>query len=986
MKRNIFLLIIFFASGLLYSAPVTKDYARKIAVNYYKYFSSSKNDYPISSEFENTYNGTTAFYVFNFRGGGFVIVSADDAVIPVLAHSSEGKFEQKINNPAVKSWFDNYCEEIKFIIDNNISNSQTKEEWEKIIALSFKKNTEDIQPLLTTKWNQNIYYNEMCPVDSAGPGYHTFAGCLATAMAQILKYHSYPEKGTGSHKYFLGVNDSVYADFGNTFYNWTSMPDSIISSNSAVATLIYHCGVSVDMNYGATGSFSFITTVPYALKNYFNYSNSVEVKAKYDFPNDYAWKNEIINELNSNRPVLYNGTGGSGGHAFVCDGYRSSDDKFHFNWGWSGDYNGYYAIGNLNPSSYNFTVNNLMVTGIKPKFLPPENDDAYKLISNKLDTDSVSKYPLLVYNWLDITDGSGTEVNNLTNDGVKGPFNIGQDFIFFRDNYKINKFYVGDNGYIGFSSSDALSSPFGAMPSTDLPNNFIAPFLTDLFPADSSKLFYRTDTDKFIVTWKDYSSYQKAAPGFSGKITMQAIYYKDGNFKFQYQNYEAFMGITTSDLKIGCEDVSGIIDYTWLNNNNPQLRHDTIFNNGETFLPGLCILGYYTHSHPLFKDVSVEWVSLEDCDKNDNKGNIILKGTKKIKAKISNTGTIDATNINVSAGIKLNDSTAVNSSEELIDSICAGDSKIITLNHDFNFSNLQTYAVKVKQKTPGDIETNNDSLTIEVAVVDSSAVKKQFSWISPPAIFGVPWKYSFSFDTGAVDFLPCKDIFPITIDSVGLWIYRTTDAPDSNLNAYIQLFKIDTNAIIDKINPLTPELAIDLTSLSLKPLNSYEKYFIPVNSIILNDGGIAVKFRLRKGFKLYSDNAIPFSKRNYEIFGNDWTPYRNNKTADNSVYVVWSYNANMDIKEKSFTENILFNVYPNPATDKITIELPQTSKQSTIAIYNISGQEIKKLQAVSHELRVDVSDLSSGIYFIKIVNENGVSIGKFVKTSPLSPP
>ncbi|MFA6923260.1 MAG: C10 family peptidase [Bacteroidales bacterium] len=146
------------------------------------------------------------------------------------------------------------------------------------------------------------------------------------------------------------------------------MLNSISSKNSSIAQLIYHVGVSVNMDYNSSGSGAYSTTVPDALINYFNYQPSVELKNKTNYT-DAQWKTMIKNELINNRPVYYSGDGGSGteGHAFVCSGWRTNDDAFWFNWGWSSSSDGYFLIGGLNPNSYNFNSDNSIIIRIKPK-------------------------------------------------------------------------------------------------------------------------------------------------------------------------------------------------------------------------------------------------------------------------------------------------------------------------------------------------------------------------------------------------------------------------------------------------------------------------------------------------------------------------------------------------------------------------------------------------------------------------------------------
>jgi photosystem II stability/assembly factor-like uncharacterized protein len=181
-----------------------------------------------------------------------------------------------------------------------------------------------------------------------------------------MKFHNYPSQGVGSHTYIDPTYGSQTANFGNTTYNWSSMPNNVSSSNTAVATLMYHVGVSVNMHYSTSGSGAFSTDVPYAFMNYFNYHPGAMIQFKNNFQNVEDFKNLIRADLDQALPVYYSGSNPTEGHAFVCDGYHISDGTFHFNWGWSGSCNGWYLIGNLNPGGSLFNDDNAIVIHIKP--------------------------------------------------------------------------------------------------------------------------------------------------------------------------------------------------------------------------------------------------------------------------------------------------------------------------------------------------------------------------------------------------------------------------------------------------------------------------------------------------------------------------------------------------------------------------------------------------------------------------------------------
>jgi len=343
-----------------------KDAAR-LAVTFYK-LNNPKGitDPQIQSESLKSWDNIPALYIFRFTTGGFVLVSADDAAIPVPGYSFDSDMPQVIDNPSVKNWLDTYCREIAYIVNNKLDNTETKKQWNSIGSAQPMSPALDVQPLITTLWDQGCYYNTLCPSDPGGQCGHVWTGCVATCMAQIMKYHNYPPQGVGQHTYTDPVYGQQTANYGSTTYNWSSMPNSVTSNNIAVATLMYHAGVAVDMAYGTSGSGAFSENVPPALLNYFNYSPDIDIKYKNNYANVEDFKTLLRNDLDAHLPIYYSGDGNGSGHAFVCDGYRMSDGKFHFNWGWSGSANGYYAIGNLNPSGYTFNNNNAAVVHIKP--------------------------------------------------------------------------------------------------------------------------------------------------------------------------------------------------------------------------------------------------------------------------------------------------------------------------------------------------------------------------------------------------------------------------------------------------------------------------------------------------------------------------------------------------------------------------------------------------------------------------------------------
>lgn len=303
------------------------------------------------------------YYVFNAQDAtGFVIIAADDAVTPVLAYSDVNAFDAAHLPENMTKWMERYKQAIAAAIAlNATADAEVTARWTALQhpaspALDAEDRT--VNPLLTTTWDQSPYYNALCPFD-AGANQRTVTGCVATAMSQIMKYWSYPATGTGFHSYDHPQYGTLSANFANTTYNWGGMPNSINVNNTAIATLMYTVGVSVEMNYGVAatgGSGAYVISAAspvqhcseYALRTYFGYDPGMQGVQRENY-SDQNWITTLKGELDNSRPILYAGFGGGGGHCFVLDGY-DNNNMFHVNWGWSGAYNGYFAVSGMDPA------------------------------------------------------------------------------------------------------------------------------------------------------------------------------------------------------------------------------------------------------------------------------------------------------------------------------------------------------------------------------------------------------------------------------------------------------------------------------------------------------------------------------------------------------------------------------------------------------------------------------------------------------------
>lgn len=366
-KSIVFLSLFTAATGSLFANPVSELTAKQVAEEFFIQKTGLRNIVAlekITTQHIVSAETTDLFYVFTASGSnGFVIVAAEDAIKPILAYSTNQAFSTDNMSPEVRYWLGNYNRQIKHVIDQDIQASpEISGQWEALLQTTnggnAAKPTTVVAPLLTTTWDQGNYYNSLCPGSGSQS---TPSGCVATAMAQIMKYWNAPVEGIGSYSYTHPVYGTQSADFGATAYQWAVMPNDLNSSSSAaskeaVAILMYHCGVAVKMDYSPQGSGAQVIgwgSYPSALKafkTYFNYKPTTSGVYREDYT-DADWIALLKTEMDEARPVLYAGfdLNFGAGHAFVFDGY-DEDDLFHINWGWSGYYNGYFSVDDLAPS------------------------------------------------------------------------------------------------------------------------------------------------------------------------------------------------------------------------------------------------------------------------------------------------------------------------------------------------------------------------------------------------------------------------------------------------------------------------------------------------------------------------------------------------------------------------------------------------------------------------------------------------------------
>ena len=324
--------------------------------------------------------GIPELYVFNIEGGGYVIASADDRTLPVLGYSLTGSFDASRIPDNMRGWLQGYAEQIRQLGDAVVTSTTVSD-----------PGMTAIEPLIKTRWGQDEPYNLQTPITG---GVHAVTGCVATAMAQLLYYHQWPQTATTvipAYSYLLSITESAAVKgLPATTFKWDKMLPTYTKENpgteeqrQAVAELMRYCGQSVSMKYGVSTSASLTEEIANALRYYFGYSKTVHSVQREGYTLE-SWKKLIWDELNQKRPVCMGASSSDGGHSFVIDGY-DGNGMFHVNWGWDGGSDNYYAIDVMNPDPDKLPTGYIstqrIVVGAKPR---PANEETLPDITSGL--------------------------------------------------------------------------------------------------------------------------------------------------------------------------------------------------------------------------------------------------------------------------------------------------------------------------------------------------------------------------------------------------------------------------------------------------------------------------------------------------------------------------------------------------------------------------------------------------------------------------
>lgn len=422
--RHLISLLFLVLSICAYGHQITLDEAQAAAQDFFNNIAFKQTSVPrvkqvLDLNIESA-KGASPYYVFNASDNkGFVIISGDDRAGKILGYSDSGCFDSTNIPPQLAAMLGSFAESLSYLKE-----SVPDQSWTNPTHASVQKNGVLLE---TANWGQGFPYNLYCPIID---GVQTTTGCVATAMAIVMKYHNWPSKG--HHKWEYTLNSITHSiDFSQSNYTFDQYQNSYTQNVDVsepvanLAKLMYDCGVAASTYYNQAASSARSDIIGHIMTRFFHYSSTCQHLLKKHF-NETEWTQLIKNNINQNNPVIYFGTSDEEGHAFVIDGYK--DDMFHVNWGWDSALNGYFALSSFTPGHYNFSKDHSMVVNIFPDYDNNEYSELWCNIGlfNELNSEYESE---------DEQNGRGMEIS--CSDIVAGkPFTMITDCLSGPKNFK----------------------------------------------------------------------------------------------------------------------------------------------------------------------------------------------------------------------------------------------------------------------------------------------------------------------------------------------------------------------------------------------------------------------------------------------------------------------------------------------------------------------------------------------------------------------
>lgn len=553
------------------------------------------------------------------------------------------------------------------------------------------------------------------------------------------------------------------------------------------------------------------------------------------------------------------------------------------------------------------------------------------------------------YNWIELDSmPSAVTVTGLADDNIKGPFVMQIPFTYYW--YQPAAFWIGSNGYLGFSSSP-MAHPFPAIPAPANPNNYLAAMATDLtftdnasqpIPGASCKYWFSPTNDTLVVTWKDVPFWNQVAPGYTGLNTFQIVLTStDSSILYQYQNQTGTSQSTSSYVSTGIENNSGNIGL--------QVLFEVYPTNGTT-------TKFY---YPASTTLAINDASTTYCNNDENGGffRSVNGGAYISSAEVRNTGnqTLASFNsysrvINAANQIQVRDTVAVTG-------LNPGQSQFITYPDTWVPTVTGTYRHVNGTLLAGDATPSNNDKTLELQAVDTTQLSILLSFDNgvDAGLGGLSWTGGSG--GAAMHFVP--PFTPCIITKVSMFIVA-----DPNAVGFYALI-LDDTGLNGAPNNVLDSVFVDPANVLAGAWNDVTL----TTPILLNSGSFYVAWGMAgDGITLGQNQVQPVSNRTYEILGQasnigNWASYRYREIEDVMInaYIEKVTGIN-ELKEIGF-----FNIYPNPTSDYTNLSFDLSKKEKlSYAIFNSTGQKVSDIDlgfvTGKGSFRINTSQLSNGIY------------------------
>ena len=922
MKKHLLLsLVVLLGTTTLNARPVDVESAKAIGQR----FAQAKfNNNLRSNELQLVYTGTSnrgeaCFYAFNAGSDGFVIVSADDRFRPIVGYSNEGPFETENMSPELAFYLEKIIEARSS--GNVVLFDDTEQEWQSVAAtgrMLSRNGGRGVDYICTTKWNQDSPYNLYAPEAGGGPGGRCYAGCVATAMSQVMKRWDYPAKGSGSHSYYCQGYGSQSANFGATNYDWEHMPDKLHGSSQqeieAVALLMYHCGVAVDMQFGPNGSGANSWDVPDAIERYFSYSSHATLRGRdqYSLTN---WQNLLKESFNIGWPVYYSGFSNSGGHAFVCDGYDDSD-LFHFNWGWGGSSDGWFVIDEIDYAGWAQAVFN---------FVP---SDVYDYM------------PLEPTNFTVTPGGDFDYAATLT------WTNPTQD-IHQHNLTSIDQMVITRNGKIIHTESNV--APGAEMSYTDHYMPMMVNYSVYAVVHSAKGLAATGDAVLLGPTcfWT-VEMYSSTHQGWNGGALSFVNSAGDEVARLSLESMQDSRTISLpfGHVKIYWERPSQVIDDFQFKIRNADGTLKARFRGSSSDIQkGLCYIINNTCSNdndevdgPLLtatiegNQVTLNWEPI------DNGINYFVFRDGLLYDMTTETSYVD------------NDTRATFHTYHIT---------ALTANEETLPSNTCNYNPESQYNIPTDLR-----------VEKVTPAKAKLSWNAPEGETGIGYILYRRPRGGAF-----KEVTMLTSTT---YTDNLNSQPDGLYEYAVTAYYIETDSESGyayaeghhelnfvEFNKTIIPMHLDFYIYNNHVVLQWEEASMAENYNIYRDGELIVN--ALSGNSYYDYHSTPQQSYTYTITGR--TAHMESNPS-NVVFVDWT----TDVDENTSSQEI--NLYPNPTESHVTIEADGLRQ---VRVFNVTGQEVKSETTLKNSVTIDLSTQPKGCYFIETTTEKGCSTTKVIR-------